>query len=124
VNQSTDGRDQATIGLSGAREDEVSADIDATAQCWATAHRVGVKIATLPAAARETAFDGTERCLRAAGSELGVAGEQLDRVVDLQMWAIRQIVADIDANDGPATPEVVVSDSNAPPPHADLIADR
>jgi hypothetical protein len=86
----------------------VSADIDATAQCWATARRVGVKIAALPAAARGTAFDGTERCLRAAGSELGVAGEQLDRIVDLQMWAIRQIVADIDANDGPATPEVVV----------------
>jgi hypothetical protein len=82
-----------------------------------------VKIAALPAAARETAFDGTERCLRAAGSELGVAGEQLDRIVDLQMWAIRQIVADIDANDGPATPEVVVSNSDAPPPHADLIAD-
>jgi hypothetical protein len=113
----------STIGLSGAREDGVSADIDATAQCWATAHRVGVKIAALPAAARETAFDGTERCLRAAGSELGVAGEQLDRIVDLQMWAIRQIVADIDANDGPATPEVVVSNSDAPPPHADLIAD-
>jgi hypothetical protein len=51
----------------------VSADIDATAQCWATAYRVGVKIAALPAAARETAFDGTERCLRAAGGELGVA---------------------------------------------------
>ena len=101
----------------------MSEDIDATAQCWATAHRVGVKIAALPAAARETAFDGTERCLRAAGSELGVAGEQLDRIVDLQMWAIRQIVADIDANDGPATPEVVVSNSDAPPPHADLIAD-
>jgi hypothetical protein len=72
----------------------VSADIDATAQCWATAYRVGVKIAALPAAGeqldrivdlqmwairqivagtRETAFDGTERCLRAAGGELGVA---------------------------------------------------
>jgi hypothetical protein len=102
----------------------VSEDIDATAQCWATAHRVGLKIAALPAAARETAFDGTERCLRAAGSELGVAGEQLDRIVDLQMWAIRQIVADIDANDGPATPEVVVSNTDVSPPHADLIADR
>jgi hypothetical protein len=100
----------------------VSADIDATAQCWATAHRVGVKIAALPAAARRTAFDGTERCLRAAGSELGVAGEQLDRIVDLQMWAIRQIVADIDAN--PATADVVVSNSDASSPHADLIADR
>jgi hypothetical protein len=102
----------------------VSANIDATAQCWATAHRVGVKIAVLPAAARGTAFDGTERCLRAAGSELGVAGAQLDRIVDLQMWAIRQIVADIDANDSPASADVVVSDSGAEPPLADLIADR
>jgi hypothetical protein len=102
----------------------VSENIYATAQCWAMAQRVGVTIAALPPAAREAAFDGTERCLRAAGSELGVAGEQLDRIVDLQMWAIRQIVAEIDANDGRATPEVVVSNSDASPPHADLIADR
>jgi hypothetical protein len=38
------------------------------------------------------------------------------------MWAIRQIVADIDAN--PATADVVVSNSDASSPHADLIADR
>jgi hypothetical protein len=56
----------------------VSENIYATAQCWAMAQRVGVTIAALPPAAREAAFDGTERCLRAAGSELGVAGEQLD----------------------------------------------
>jgi hypothetical protein len=102
----------------------VSADIDATAHCWAAAERVGVKIAALPAAARETALAGTERCLRAAGSELGVAVEQLDRIVDLQMWAIRQIVADIDASDTPATREIVASNSDAEPPQADLIADR
>jgi hypothetical protein len=102
----------------------VSENIYATAQCWAMAQRVGVTIAALPPAAREAAFDGTERCLRAAGSELGVAGEQLDRIVDLQMWAIRQIVADIDANDSPASADAVVSNSDASPPHADLIPAR
>jgi hypothetical protein len=102
----------------------VSENIYATAQCWAMAQRVGVTIAALPPAAREAAFDGTERCLRAAGSELGVAGEQLDRIVDLQMWAIRQIVGDVDANGSPASKGVVVSNSDASPPHLDLIADR
>jgi hypothetical protein len=100
----------------------MSENVDATAQCWATAQRVAVKIAALPTAARETAFDGTERCLRAAGSELGVAGEQLDRIVDLQMWAIRRIVADIDTNDSPASADVVVSNSDASPPHFHEIA--
>jgi hypothetical protein len=48
-----------------------------------------------PVKMRETAFVGAERCLRAAGCELGVAGQQLDRIVDLQMKAIRQVVTDI-----------------------------
>jgi hypothetical protein len=48
-----------------------------------------------PVKMRETAFAGAERCLRAAGCELGVAGQQLDRIVDLQMKAIRQVVTDI-----------------------------
>ena len=79
----------------------MSENIDATAQCWAMAQRVGVKIAALPIAAREPAFDGAERCLRAAGSELGVAGEQLGRIVNLQMSAIRRVVTDIDLGASP-----------------------
>jgi hypothetical protein len=103
----------------------VSGNVDATAQCWAMAQRVGAKIAALPIAAREAAFDGTERCLREAGRELGVAGDQLDRIVDLQMWAIRQIVADSDANHRPASADIVsVFNNDASPPHADLIANR
>jgi hypothetical protein len=69
----------------------VSDHIDAiTHRCWAMAERVGIQIAELPVKMRETAFAGAERCLRAAGCELGVAGQQLDRIVDLQMKAIRQ----------------------------------
>ena len=66
------------------------------AHCWSMAQRVGIQIADLPIKVREVAFAGAERCLRAAGSELGVAGPQLDSIVDLQMKAIRQIVIDID----------------------------
>jgi hypothetical protein len=51
-----------------------------------------------PVKMRETAFAGAERCLRAAGCELGVAGQQLDRIVDLQMKAVRQVVTDIDVS--------------------------
>jgi hypothetical protein len=39
--------------------------------------RVGIQIAELPNKVREAAFAGAERCLRAAGCELGVAGQQL-----------------------------------------------
>ena len=67
--------------------------------CWSMAQRIGVQIADLPIKVREVAFAGAERCLRAAGSELGVAGPQLDSIVDLQMRAIRQIVTDIDASE-------------------------
>jgi hypothetical protein len=97
----------------------VSENIDPMAQCWAMAERVALKIAALPTAARQTAFDGTERCLRAAGDERGVAGEQLDRIVDLQMWAIRQIVADIDSQRESASKVV---DRETSPPNADLVA--
>jgi hypothetical protein len=77
-------------------------DIDAaTRQCWAMAQRVGMKIAELPLKVREVAFAGTENCLRAAGGDLGVVGEQLDRIVDLQMRAIRQIVTDVDVSGSP-----------------------
>jgi hypothetical protein len=73
----------------------VSEDFDAvTRHCWAMAQRVGIQIAELPIKAREVAFAGVEICLREAGSELGVAGQQLDSLVDLQMRAIRQIVTD------------------------------
>jgi hypothetical protein len=75
----------------------VSDDFDATTRhCWAMAQRVGTQIAELPIKVREVAFAGVEICLREAGSELGVAGQQLDSLVDLQMTAIRQIVADLD----------------------------
>ena len=63
------------------------------------AQRVGVQIAELPIDMRETAFAGAERCLRAAGRDLGVAGPQLDSFIDLQMRAIRQIVTDFDARE-------------------------
>jgi hypothetical protein len=42
-----------------------------------------------------------ERCLRAAGAERGVAGQQLDRIVDRQMRAIRQVVTDLDVSGTP-----------------------
>jgi hypothetical protein len=77
----------------------VSDDFDATARhCWAMAQRVGTQIAELPIKVREVAFAGAETCLRAAASELGVAGQQLDGIVDLQMRAIRQIVTDLDVS--------------------------
>jgi hypothetical protein len=125
VNLRTDRCDQPPLASRERGRTRVSGNVDATAQCWATAQRVGAKIAALPIAARESAFDGTESCLREAGSELGVAGEQLDRIVDLQMWAIRKIVDDSDANHRPASADVVaVFDSDPPPPYAGLIADR
>jgi hypothetical protein len=75
----------------------VSKDFDAvTRHCWAMAQRVGTQIAELPVRVREVAFAGAENCLRAAGVELGVAGLQLDNLVDLQMSAIRQVVTDFD----------------------------
>jgi hypothetical protein len=75
----------------------VSDDTEKMARhCWSMAQRVGVKIAELPIDVREMAFAGAERCLREAGNELGVAGPQLDSIVDLQMRAIRQVVTDVD----------------------------
>ena len=75
----------------------MSDDFDATARhCWAMAQRVGMQIAELPMKVRERALAGAETCLRAAGSELGVADQQLDSLIDLQMKAIRQIVTDFD----------------------------
>ena len=65
--------------------------------CWSKAQRIGIQIAELPIKMREVAFAGVERCLREAGRELGVAGPQLDSIVNLQMRAIRQIVIDIEA---------------------------
>jgi hypothetical protein len=57
----------------------VSEDFDAvTSHCWAMAQRVGAQIAELPVKVREVALTGTETCFRAAGSELGVAGQQLE----------------------------------------------
>jgi hypothetical protein len=38
---------------------------------------------------------------REAENELGVAGQQLERIIDLQMKAIRQAVADIDVRGSP-----------------------
>jgi hypothetical protein len=80
----------------------VSDEFDATTRhCWAMAQRVGTQIAELPAKVRGVALAAAETCLRAAGSELGVAGKQLDSLVDLQMRAIRQIVTDLDVIGSP-----------------------
>jgi hypothetical protein len=65
----------------------VSDDIDAiTHQCWGMAERPAtrphrrssseIQIAELPNKVREAAFAGPERCLQAAGCELGVAGSR------------------------------------------------
>jgi hypothetical protein len=75
----------------------VSDNTETVAQhCWSMARRVGLRIAELPVDMREMAFVGAEHCLRAAGSELGIAGPQLDSLIELQMKAIRQIVTDIE----------------------------
>jgi hypothetical protein len=80
----------------------VSEHFDAiTRHCRAMAQRVGMQIAELPVNVREVAFAGAETCLRTAGSELGVAGQQLDSLVDLQMSAIRQVVTDFDNSEIP-----------------------
>jgi hypothetical protein len=93
VNLSVVRRDKAKCVQS--REGEMPVDFEATRrQCWGMAQRIGIQIAELPLRARDAAFAGAEGCLRAAGNELGVAGQQLDSVVALQMRAIRQIVAD------------------------------
>jgi hypothetical protein len=90
--------------VAGSREGEMPEDFDAVAhQCWAMAERVGTQIAELPIKAREVAFAFAERSLRTAGSELGVAGQQLDSIVEIQMKAIRQIVTDIDVGGSPLT---------------------
>jgi hypothetical protein len=103
VNLTIDWRNQAgRAGNQGSREDVMPEDFDTiTRQCWAMAQRVGMQIAELPFKVRDVAFAGAEHCLRAAGSERGVAGQQLDRIVDLQMRAIRQIVTDIDVSGSP-----------------------
>jgi hypothetical protein len=78
----------------------VSDNTEKVAQrCWSMARRVGMQIAELPVDMREMAFAGTERCFRAAGRDLGVAGPQLDSLIDLQMKAIRQLVTDIDVSE-------------------------
>jgi hypothetical protein len=95
VNLSVVRRDKAKRVRS--REGEIPVDFEATRrQCWGMAQHIGIQIAELPLKARDAAFAGTEGCLRAAGNELGVAGQQLDSIVALQMRAIRQIVADTD----------------------------
>jgi hypothetical protein len=101
LNLSIERCDQAPLPKT--REDGVvSNDFDATARhCWAMAQRVGMQIAELPIKVRERAFAGAEACLREAGSELGVAGQQLESLVDLQMRAIRQIVTDVDVGESP-----------------------
>jgi hypothetical protein len=97
VNLSPDRRDPDQLV---AREASVSDDTEKMARhCWSMAQRVGMQIAELPIDMRETAFAGAERCLRAAGRDLGVAGPQLDSFIDLQMRAIRQIVTDFDARE-------------------------
>jgi hypothetical protein len=97
VNLSSDRRDP---DQRVAREASVSDDTEKMARhCWSMAQRVGMQIAELPIDMRETAFAGAERCLRAAGRDLGVAGPQLDSFIDLQMRAIRQIVTDFDARE-------------------------
>ena len=97
VNLSPDPRDPHRLV---AREDEVSDGTEKMARhCWSMAQRVGMRIAELPIDVRETAFAGAERCLRAAGRDLSVAGLQLDSFIDLQMRAIRQIVTGFDARE-------------------------
>jgi hypothetical protein len=88
----------------------VAEDSDAVARhCWEMAERVGTKVAELSIESREVAFAGVESCLREAGSEQGVGGQQLDAIVHLQMGAIRQIVTDIDAGTVPAGEKVSVN---------------
>jgi hypothetical protein len=97
VNLSSDRRDPDQLV---AREASVSDDTEKMARhCWSMAQRVGMQIAELPIDMREMALVGAERCIRAAGRDLGVAGPQLDSLIDLQMRAIRQIVTDIDVSE-------------------------
>jgi hypothetical protein len=50
---------------------------------------------------RAEAFSLAEQSLRASAGEKGIAGEQMDAFIELQMKAIRQMVLDLDVGGRP-----------------------
>ncbi len=63
-------------------------------QAWDMAQRVAMQIAAFPA---EQSLTRSELCGR-LGARGGVAGEQMDQFIELQMKAIRRMVSSIDVS--------------------------
>jgi hypothetical protein len=59
------------------------------------ARRAAMRIAEMPLENREAAFASAKNSLHEAFKEKGLAGDQLDGFVELQMQAIRKHVTDI-----------------------------
>jgi hypothetical protein len=70
-------------------------------QGWGMAQRVGMRIAGMPLEEREAALAIAENSLREAAKEMGIAGDQMNGFIELQMKAIRQIITDIDVSGSP-----------------------
>jgi hypothetical protein len=70
-------------------------------QAWGMAQRVGMHIAGMPLEKRQAALAVAENSLRETANEMGITGDQIDRFIELQMNAIRQIITEIDAGGSP-----------------------
>ena len=68
---------------------------------WGMAQRVGMQIAALPLDKREEAFAKAKQSLEESARDMGIAGDQMDGFIKLQMEAIRSVVQNIDVGGAP-----------------------
>jgi hypothetical protein len=81
---------------------DVPKEVEAIArQSWEAAQRIGMRIAALPLDQREEGFAIAERSFRDAAGQMGIAGNQIEGFVKLQMDAIRGWVSNIDVGGNP-----------------------
>ena len=70
-------------------------------KAWGAAQRLGMQIAAMPSHERQAGFAICEKSLRETAREMGIAEQQIEGFISIQMEAIRGMVQNIDAGGSP-----------------------
>jgi hypothetical protein len=87
--------------MAGQKKPDPKAVEEIAQKAWGAAQRLGMKIAAMPLHEREAGYAICEKSLRETARKMGIAGEQMEGFIKIQLEAIRGMVQKIDVGGNP-----------------------
>jgi hypothetical protein len=87
--------------MAGQKKPDPKAVEEIAKKALGAAQRLGMQIAAMPLHERQAGYAICEKSLRETAREMGIAGQQIEGFIRIQMEAIRGMVQNIDVGGSP-----------------------